>query len=675
MHKIIKITFIALFAIICFTTNYASAQEQAPTYQSLVASGDREFAKKEYIKAKTCYQEALRIKPNDATAKSKLSKTLDAIREESKKEEQFFEHLDKADAFYDNGDFQNALMEYDNALKIMPKDEYAQSKKAEITQTLQNEKEKLDSFNNMVALGDKLLSGEKYAEAVMQYESALKLYPNSNSAKAKLKEANDKNAAYNLKVSEFERFKKQGHDFELRKKYSEAIESYQKALQIFPQETEISAIVSSLQAKKDVADRYDEKINEADALYEDQSYLAAKSAYQAALTVIPDDSYAQGMISRIEEIVNSDEYVSIQREKEKLDNDFATLINKGENAEGFQNYELAISYYTQALELKPGNQMAVSKKENAENQLLRQQQLAKERECQAAIEAEKQRIANIQNLINVGNQQITDKKYAEAELTFKELLKLDPNNETANAQLEVIAGFYEEIQRQKEENYQFAMSEGAAALANQDYTEALKQFNIALANKPNDEAATQQLASAQQMEDLRLAALQNEYDTFIAKADGQFNTKNYDKAIELYTKAANLNTGNPYPANKIKEIGEILAANRLAVLVAETTTINANQTKRFDFQQIDVTARRSNYLFIRAKNLGTEQYTMYVSYGSSNGQNGGFVVNVPANQDVNDFIIRIGSQYKWFSEDNIWIEVSPENGDVEISSMEISKSN
>ena len=103
--------------------------------------------------------------------------------------------------------------------------------------------------------------------------------------------------------------------------------------------------------------------------------------------------------------------------------------------------------------------------------------------------------------------------------------------------------------------------------------------------------------------------------------------------------------------------------------------MNSNQTKRFDFQQIDVTARRSNYLFIRAKNLGTEQYTMYVSYGSSNGQNGGFVVNVPANQDVNDFIIRIGSQYKWFSEDNIWIEVSPENGDVEISSMEISKSN
>lgn len=675
MHKLIKITFIALFATICFTTNYASAQDQAPTYQSLISNGDKEFANKEYIKAKTCYQEALRIKPDDATAKSKLNKTLNAIREESKKEEQFFEYIDKADAFYNNGELENALIEYNNALKIKSKDEYAQGKKAEITQTLQNEKEKLDSFNNMVTLGDKLLSSEKYAEALLQYESALKLYPNNNSVKAKLKEANDKNAAYNLKVSEFERFKKQGHDFELRKKYTEAIDSYQKALQIFPQETEISTIISSLQAKKDVADRYNAKINEADALYEDQSYQQAKSAYQAALAVIPDDSYAQGMIVRIDEIVNSDEYIGIQREKEKLDNDFATLINKGENAEGFQNYELAISYYTQAIELKPGNQEAISKKENAENQLLRQQQLAKERERQAAIEAEKQRIANIQNLINVGNQQIVDKKYAEAELTFNEVIKLDPNNATATAQLEVIAGFYEEIQLQKEENYQLAMSEGAAAMNNQDYTEALRQFNIALANKPNDEAATQQRASAQQMENLRLESLQNEYNSFITKADAQFNTKNYDKAIEFYTKAINLNTGNPYPSNKINEIGEILKANKLAALVSENLTINTNQAKRFDFAPIEVTARRSNYLYIKAKNLETEQFTMYVSYGSSNGKNGGFVVNVPASQDTNEFIIRIGSQYKWFSEDNTWIEISPENGDIEINSMEISKSN
>ncbi|MDO5341031.1 MAG: tetratricopeptide repeat protein [Bacteroidia bacterium] len=674
MNKLIKATFVILFAIICFTSNYASAQVQEPTYQSLISSGDKEFANKEYLKAKTCYQEALRMKPNDATAKNKLDKTLNIIREESKKEEEFFEHLDLADAYYNNGELQNALAEYDNALKVMPNDKYSLSKKNEITELFQREKEKLDSFNNMVAIGDNLLADEKFAEAVMQYESALELFPDDNSVQKKLTEAQGKNEAFNVKMSEFERFKKEGHDFELRKKYVEALDSYQKALQIFPQDTEVPAIITSIQAKKDVADRYDAKIREADALYESQSYQEARSTYQAALTDIPNDSYAQEMITRIDEIINREELERIQKEKEKLDNDFAELINKGENAESSQDYELAISFYVQALELKPNSLEATSKKENAENQILRLQQLAEERERQAAIEAENQRLANIQNLINVGNQQITDNKYAEAELTFNEVLKIDSNNATAIAQLEAIARIYED-QRQKEENYQFAMSEGAAALTNQDYKEALKQFNIALANKPNDEAATQQIASAQQMEKLHLESLQNEYNILITKADAQFNTKNYDKATEFYTQAMSLNLGNTYPSDKIKEIGELLAANKIADLVSESLTINSNQTKRFSFHPIDVTARRSNYLYIKAKNLDTKQYTMYVSYGSSNGKNGGFVVNVPANQDVNDFIIRVGSQYKWFSEDNTWIEISPENGDVEIISMEISKSN
>lgn len=675
MNKSIKVIVLYIFITFCFTNNYIIAQEQTQTYQSVMVSGDNEFANRNYIKAKTCYQEALRLKPDDADAKKKLDKTLQAIRDESKKEEMFYEFIDKADEFYKNGELSNALAEYNNALNIKPKDEYALGKKATISKTLQDEKDKLDAFDAKLALGDKLLKEEKLAEAVMQYEAALKLYPNNNSAKAKLKEAKEKNEAYNLKVSEYERFKSLGHEYELRKKYTDAIGYYQQALDIFPEDTEIPAIISSLQSKKKIADSYETKIREADALYEDQSYNEAKLAYQAALTVIPDDSYSQGMIARIDEVVNSADYINIQKNKAKLDNDFAALVNKAANAEGFGNFELAISFYDQALDLKPGNQEAISKKEEAQKSLLRQQQLAKEQERLAAIEAEKQRQATIQNLINTGNQQLIDKKYAESEQTFNELLILDPNNATALAQLKVIEGFYEEIQLQKAENYNLAMTAGSEAIAAENFQEALRQFNIALANKPNDEAATRQLAAAQQLEDMRLSALQNEYNSFIAKADAQFQGKNYDKAIEFYTKAINLNTGNPYPSDKVKEISEILVANKLANLVTAPTTIAANQTQRFTFDPIDVTTRRNNYLLIKAKNLGTNKHTMYISFGSANGKNGGFTVSVPENQDVNDFIIRIGSQYKWFSEDNTWIEISPENGDIEVVSMEISKSN
>lgn len=78
---------------------------------------------------------------------------------------------------------------------------------------------------------------------------------------------------------------------------------------------------------------------------------------------------------------------------------------------------------------------------------------------------------------------------------------------------------------------------------------------------------------------------------------------------------------------------------------------------------------------IKAKNLVEKPFIMYISYGNRDGEHGGFMVSVPNNQEVNDFIVRIGSQYKWFSEDNTWIEVMPEGGSIEISTMEITKGN
>ena len=675
MRKSIKYIFLLTFGLFCMSTTFVEAQVQAPSFQSLVSSGDKEFANQEYIKAKTYYQEALRLKPNDSNAKAKLDKTLQKIREENKKEEQFFEYIDNADALYASGELDKALAEYNKALKIFPKDEYAQGKKTEISTILKNEKDKVNAFNEMVALGDNLLKQEKYAEAVMQYESALQLYPNNTMVREKYQDAKNKKDAYDTKISEYEKFKAKGLEFTLRKKYGEAIDYYRQALELYPNDTEIPGLIKELQTQKDIADNYDARITEADNYYEDRSYNEAKASYQAALQVIPDDSYALGMIARIDEIVNSPEYLKIQNDKAKLDSDFDNLMSRGENAEAMKNYEQALTCYVSALELKPNNAQALAKKKNAEDMILYQEQQRKEQERLAAAEAEKQRQANINNLLSLGNKQLNEKKYAEAELSFNEVLRLDPNNATATAQLSVIAGFYEEIQRQKQENYNTAMAEGSYAFDSRKYAEAIRQYNIALANKPGDEAATQRLAESQQMENMRVSALANEYNSYVTKGDAQLQTKNYDKAIEFYTKAVQLNTDNPYAANKIREIGEILKANKLVELTPVAVTINANETKRFEFQPVDVTTRRGNYILIKAKNLVEKPFIMYISYGNRDGEHGGFMVSVPNNQEVNDFIVRIGSQYKWFSEDNTWIEVMPEGGSIEISTMEITKGN
>jgi hypothetical protein len=80
-------------------------------------------------------------------------------------------------------------------------------------------------------------------------------------------------------------------------------------------------------------------------------------------------------------------------------------------------------------------------------------------------------------------------------------------------------------------------------------------------------------------------------------------------------------------------------------------------------------------VLVKAKNLGESEFKIIFTYGSAKGKNGGFVVQVPAGQDYNDFIIRVGNQYKWFSEDNDWLSIYPENGDIEIKLVRISTSN
>ena len=125
----------------------------------------------------------------------------------------------------------------------------------------------------------------------------------------------------------------------------------------------------------------------------------------------------------------------------------------------------------------------------------------------------------------------------------------------------------------------------------------------------------------------------------------------------------------------INRIGTILQENKLETLVGEKLEIASNTTKRFSFKPIDVTVRKNNYILIKGKNLSNNSFTMFVAYGNDKGRSGSFILRIPDNENTNDFIIRIGAQYKWFSEDNTWIEMTPENGNIEIELMEITKGN
>lgn len=648
-----------VFSILTISNNKLSAQNTNPTYQSLITMGDKEFNNAEYIKAKSYYQEALRIKKDDPTAKSKLNKTIQKIREQSEKEEIFFQYVDEADNHYNNGDYEKALTSYNKATKLFPKDEYTLEQIKNVTQKINDEKENIAAFNEFVNNGDRFMNQEKYTEATLQYKAALNLFPNNSSIKEKYNNAKSLKDNYDRLSSDFEQLKREANDFVIRKKYAEAIEKYQQALSIFPNDSDLKSLINSLTTQKDISDRYNSKINEADSLYLEKSYEKAKNAYNEALAVIPDDPYSSDMIVRIDETLNSDEYKSLKN--------FLTLLEEAKELESNNKIDEALTKYKSAIKQNPGDEFTSQKIDYLTNIINTRN---KEIELNAQYTA----------LIDKGDNSVNSEDYYSALDFYTQAYNLIPNKNEAKEKKDNTQKRIKEIEAQLalekqkwDEYYAVAMNTAQSFMNERNYPEAIKEYNKALRFKENDQAATQGLNNATQLNEARLANLMKEYNQYITNGDNQFNTNNLDKAIEFYSKALALNTGNTYPSEMIDKISILLQENKLVVLVNETIEIKSNETKRFNFEPIDVTTRKGNYILIKAKNLSDKSYSMFISYGSSNSNNGSLIVRTPNNQDVNNYIIRIGSQYKWFSEDNTWIELTPEGGDIEIELMEITK--
>lgn len=656
-----KIFFIIslVFSILIISNSELTAQNSAPTYQSLITMGDKEFNNAEYIKAKSYYQEALRIRKDDPTAKSKLDKTLQKIREQSEKEEIFFQHIDEADNHYDNGDYDKALASYNKAAKLFPKDEYTLEQIKIVTQKITDEKENIAAFNEFINNGDRFMRENKYTEATLQYKAALNLYPNNNTAKDKYNNAKSLKENYDKLSADFEQLKREANDFVLRKKYAEAIEKYQQALSIFPNDSDLKALITSLATQKDISDRYNSRINEADSLYLEKSYEKAKTAYREALVIIPEDSYSSDMIARIDETLNSDEYKSLKN--------FLNLLEEAKELETNNKYDESLAKYKLALKQNPSDEFTSQKIDYLTNLINNKN---KEIELNAQYTA----------LISKGDSCTSGEDFYTALDYYTQAYNLIPNRNEAKDKKESTQKRINEIEAQLalekqkwDEYYKEAMNAAQAFMNESNYPEAIKEYNKALRFKENDPTATQALKNATQLNDARLASLMKEYEQYIYNADNQYNTNNLDKAIEFYSKALALNTGNSYPAEMIDKISIMLQENKLAVLVDENTTINSNETKKFNFEPVDVTTRKDNYILIKAKNLSDRSYTMFISYGSPKGNSGSLIVRIPNNQDTNSFIIKIGAQYKWFSEDNTWIELTPEGGNIEIELMEITK--
>ena len=676
-----------LGASLVLSANFVQAQD-AETYETLMKKGNEKFTAKDYISAKTYFEMALKQKANDPTAKKKLDESVKKIQEDGARQEVFYAHLDAGDQYYGQQKYEEALTEYEAALKVFPEDKYVGGQANAVRAILKERQDKQDAFDTAMSQGETLLAEDNYDAAIMQFETASEIFPNDKLPKEKLAEAKQKKQLYTEKVTRFDNLMEEARQFGLRKNYEAAIGKLDQALELFPNDLEANAKRNEYQTAKGVADQYNGIIAVADQLYENKAYKEAKAQYQGALAVVAGDAYATDMIARLDPLIaqqDAEEAARIAAEQEAArlaaEAEAARLAAEAEAARIAAEQEAArLAAEAEAARIAAEQEAARIAAEQEAARLAAEEaaRIAAEEEAarQAALAAaEAERQATIKSMLDAADALFNEKDYPKAKVKYQEVLAFDEGNAAATAKINEIDGILAQMAAELEANYNKAMTAGNQAMSEEKFAEAITQYQSALVFKPEDPAATTQLAAATKSENDRIAALRSQYDKFVKEGDANFKTNSYDKAIEAYTKADELGLES-YPSEMIARISEIIEQNKLYELNSEPLLLAAGEAKRFDFNKIDVAVRRSNYIIIKVRNPHPEKtFPMIVSFGGEGGKNGGFVLPITATAEEKTFIFRIGSQYKWFSEDNTWIEIVSENNEVEIGKLEVSRGN
>ncbi len=641
--------------------------ENQQAYNKQVEAADEMYISKDFLSAKEKYREAGKLWPENTYPADMILKIDDQLALQRKDlDKNYNRSITSADSLLALQLYAGAKAEYNLALILKPTENYPKTKLNEINAWFANQQKAFDAnYAQMLLEADKLFEEKEYSRAKEKYAFALETKPDDNYPKDQLAaietifalqaEENKKDAAYGLLITEADRLFSDGNYDLAIKKYEEA--QVLKSLETYPagKITEIQQLLANAEKQKEIDDAFALQMVLAIRLFKEDKLSESKSAYENALELKPYDAQPKIQIARIDSIV------IVRIEQEKASKISAALLAKGDSLQEITAYDQAILAYEEALLAKPKDPIAAKKLSDVKIVKLNYEKaITKQKAFDEAIAK--------------GDVYFGEESYELAKMEYEKATELKSKEDYPKKQLKEIASLLKKLALEQQKRYDDALVKGNNFYEQENYQEAVLQYKVAESIKPTEAYPKQRIASCNTFLAEILKAAKVKYDIAIADADKLYVTKIYDKAIKSYKNAKAIKPDEDYPQQQITKITNLIEVNAITDVVNETIVIKSEVTERFNFEPLPINVRKSNYILIKARNIGGESFKIIFNYGSKKGKNGGFVVQVPKGTEYNDFIIRVGNQYKWFSEDNDWLTIYPENGDIEIKMVRISKS-
>lgn len=337
----------------------------------------------------------------------------------------------------------------------------------------------------------------------------------------------------------------------------------------------IAALVEqSEKAASDVEAKYQDAMSKAAEWENKKMYKEALAKYEEALLIKPKDKDASDKVKEMDFLLKQQQQGD-QASKQK-EEEYKKLIATADALRDQGKYADAVAKYQEALKIKD-EQYAKDQITKA-NKIIDDQKKAAENE------------SKYKKAVDAGETFFSQKKYADAKVSFTEALKYKPNDPVATKRIQEIDGKIkeEEALAGKKKLYDAKIVEAEQLLASNKLVEAKAKFNEALAIDNTQTYPTTKIKEIDaKLADAEKNKLKKEqYEAAMKAADQLFTANKLAEAKAKYVEAGKIDPTQTKPAENIQKIDKMLAdqetakkekekADKIAALLKEASALYA----------------------------------------------------------------------------------------------------
>lgn len=522
-------------------------------YQNLLDAADNLASNKEFDKALDKYEEALKLKPGEQYPLDKIDEVLAAKKKDQDKKE-YDELVKQGDNFFGQNSLQAARDKYTNALKLFPKESYPKEQLEKIQNKLDAEKEQREQkqkYDDAIAEADRLFDEEKYEQAVLKYQEAIKFEGAATYPKERIKIAEEKYAELleqkRIK-EEVEALVKEADILTNAKDYEEAIKKYDQALAL----SELSEIkakkqkavekLDELQNKEKRAEQIDQLLASANESFEAGNLQDALNDFEAVLNLDTTNTAAIEGANKVKSAIKEKE------KQEALQKEFDGLVEQADDLYSQEKWNEAEKMYEAAKKVIEDDNHVNDRLTSVREKIAENESLA---------EQEKQ----IQNLLDQAARQKSDKKWDDAIASYEKILTIKSDHQKTKTLLEETISMRDEWLANKEKQGKFDKLKGQAdqLFSQKEWEEAKGKYLEAKEVQESNEVDQQLQIIEQELSKLSSAQEKEEkYNEAMGLAEGFEKSKEYQKAIDKYKDALAYKNNDSKAINKIDELEQKL---------------------------------------------------------------------------------------------------------------------